>query len=158
MVTGRRGFAILEVKQSKRASLYDFLERIKRYNEFTELRSYIKNDVRTAKILFFDGNYVEENLSNDLIKIDEKASIEYGLASVTLIGDRMADASGVIAAAYEGIRENHSDLVILDGDIQRPTSSVLIIVREEDRDKCVSDIHEKRVEMNRNKQQSLFKK
>ncbi|MCJ7760948.1 aspartate kinase, partial [Candidatus Bathyarchaeota archaeon] len=50
IVTGRRGCAVLEAEQSKSASLYDFLEGIKKYYEFTELRPYIKNDVRTSRI------------------------------------------------------------------------------------------------------------
>ena len=149
IVTGRKDCAILEVEQSKSGSLYDFLEGIKKYYEFTELRPYVKNDVRTARILFFDGNYVREDLISDLMRIDENATIEYGLAAVTLIGDRMAEASGVVATAYGGIRERHPDLVILDGDIQRPTSSVLMIVKEDDRDRCVRAIHEKRKEMNK---------
>lgn len=150
IVTGRKSCAILEIKQSKTPSIYDFIEGIRKYFEFTELRPYIKNDVRIGRFLFFDGNYLKENLIHDLQGIDAEVIVDYGLAAVTLIGDRMAQASGIVASAFEGIKQMYPDLVILDGDVQRPTSSILIIVRETDKDRCVSAIHKIRREISHN--------
>lgn len=149
LVTGKENCAILEFKQSKSESVYDFLEGVRKYSEFTELRPYTKNGGRRARFLFFDGHFLRRSLIQDLQRIDADVGVEYGLAAVTLVGDRMAQASGVASLAYEGIREHYPDLVILDGDIQRPTSSILIVVRETDKDRCVSAIHGKRAEINR---------
>jgi aspartate kinase len=149
LVTGRENCAILEVPRSKSEFVYGFLEGVRKYSEFTELRPYTKNGVRVARFLFFDGHYLRRNLLQDLQRISSDVAVEYGLAAVTLVGDRMAQASGVVSLAYEGIWEHYPDLVILDGDIQRPTSSILIVVRATDKDRCVSAIHEKRAEINR---------
>jgi aspartate kinase len=149
IVTGRQNCAILECNQAKTASVYDFLEGVNRYYEFTELRPYTKNGVKVARFLFFDGPYLRDHLFVNLCRIDDEVQVEYGLAAVTLVGDGMARASGIAASTYEAIREKHPDLVILDGDIQRPTSSILMIIREQDKDRCVSAIHHKRIEINR---------
>jgi aspartate kinase len=149
LVTGRENCAILEVPRSKSEFVYGFLEGVQKYSEFTELRPYTKNGVRMARFLFFDGPYLRRNLLQDLQRISTDVAVDYGLAAVTLVGDRMAQASGVVSLAYEGIWEHYPDLVILDGDIQRPTSSILIVVRATDKDRCVSAIHGKRAEINR---------
>jgi aspartate kinase len=149
LVTGRENCAILEVPRSKSEFVYGFLEGVRKYSEFTELRPYTKNGVRVARFLFFDGHYLRRSLLQDLQRISANVAVEYGLAAVTLVGDRMAQASGVVSLAYESIREYYPDLVILDGDIQRPTSSILIVVRATDKDRCVSAIHGKRAEINR---------
>lgn len=149
IVTGRQNCAILECAQAKSASIYDFLEGVNHYYEFTELRPYAKDGVRLSRLLFFDGHYLRDHLIDDLRRIDDQVQVEYGLAAVTLVGDGMAQASGIAASTYEAIREKHPDLVILDGDIQRPTSSILMVIRDQDKDRCVSAIHLKRVEINR---------
>lgn len=149
IVTGRQHCAILECTQAKTASIYDFLEGVNRYYEFTEMRPYAKNSGRVSRFLFFDGPYLRDHLVDNLRRIDDQVQVEYGLAAVTLVGDGMAQASGIAASTYEAIREKHPDLVILDGDIQRPTSSILMVIGDQDKDRCVSAIHHKRVDINR---------
>jgi aspartate kinase len=151
IVTGKKGCALLSLDLQVRQSLRDYVKRIRRFHDFYELATDEIN--RQARFLFLDGDFVKRH-EDDLKAYDEQATADYGLAAITLVGDRMAEAPGVVAESFVAIKERYPDLNILDGTIQRPTSLILIIVRDEDAEKAVSAIHAKRKVVNSKAQQA----
>jgi aspartate kinase len=146
VVTGKKKCALLSLDITMRQSLRDYLKKIKRFHEFYELATDEIN--RKARFLLLDGDFVQRN-EEELNAYDEQATVEYGLAAITLVGDRMAEAPGVVAESFVAIKERYPELNILDGTIQRPTSLILIVVRDDDADKAVSAIHAIRKSVNR---------
>jgi len=146
IVTGKKNCALLSLDINMRQSLRDYLTKIKRFHDFYELATDEIN--RKSRFLLLDGEFVKRN-EEELNAYDEHATVEYGLAAITLVGDRMAEAPGVVAESFVAIKERYPELNILDGTIQRPTSLILIVVRDDDADKAVSAIHAIRKYVNR---------
>jgi aspartate kinase len=146
IVTGKKNCALLSLDINMRQSLRDYLTKIKRFHDFYELATDEIN--RRSRFLLLDGDFVKRN-EEELNAYDEHATVEYGLAAITLVGDRMAEAPGVVAESFVAIKERYPELNILDGTIQRPTSLILIVVRDDDADKAVSAIHAIRKYVNR---------
>jgi aspartate kinase len=138
LVTGKKGCAITEFDKDKRSSFEDYLKQVRRYQEFFELRPYQKGKVDYARFLFLDESYVKRN-EKEIKSFSSNTRINYNLASITLVGDNMANQPGVAANAFNAIFQ--SGINIIDGDIQSPTSSILIIVENKDLDKAISAIH-----------------
>jgi aspartate kinase len=146
IVTGKKNCALFTLDIDMRKSLRDYLKKIKRFHDFYELATDEIN--RKSRFLLLDGEFVKRN-EEELKAYDEYATVEYGLAAITLVGDRMAEAPGVVAESFVAIKERYPELNILDGTIQRPTSLILIVVRDYDADKAVSAIHAIRKYVNR---------
>ncbi len=151
IVTGKKRCALLTVDLQARQSLRDYVKKILRFHDVYELATDEIN--RQARFLFLDGAFVKRH-EDELKAYDEAATADYGLAAITLVGDRMAEAPGVVAESFVAIKERHPDLNILDGTIQRPTSLILIIVRDEDAERAVSAIHSRRRVVNQRAQQA----
>jgi aspartate kinase len=146
IVTGKKNCALFTLDIDMRKSLRDYLKKIKRFHDFYELATDEIN--RKSRFLLLDGEFVKRN-EEELKAYDEHATVEYGLAAITLVGDRMAEAPGVVAESFVAIKERYPELNILDGTIQRPTSLILMVVRDDDAEKAVSAIHAKRKYVNR---------
>lgn len=151
VVTGKKRCALLTVDLQARHSLRDYVKKIRRFHDFYELATDEIN--RQSRFLFLDGEFVKRH-EDELKAYDEEATVDYGLAAITLVGDRMAEAPGVVAESFVAIKERYPGLNILDGTIQRPTSLILIIVRDEDAEKAVSAIHARRRVVNERAQQA----
>jgi len=141
IVTGKKDCAIIELDKSKRDSLEDYLKCAKRHTDFLELGPYDKEGKSLARFLLLDGEFVRHN-EIELRAFDKNSTIEYGLGAITLVGDEMAKVSGIAGKAYGALEENNIN--VLDGFVQRPTSRVIIVVREDFLDRSVSAIHDKR--------------
>ncbi len=146
IVTGKKNCTLFTLAINMRQSLRDYLKKIKRFHDFYELATDEIN--RKSRFLLLDGEFVKRN-EEELKAYDEQATVEYGLAAITLVGDRMAEAPGVVAESFVAIKERYPELNILDGTIQRPTSLILIVVRDDDAEKAVSAIHAIRKDVNR---------
>ncbi|MAH21753.1 MAG: aspartate kinase [Thaumarchaeota archaeon] len=145
IATGKRDCAILELDKSKRTSLEEFLRNVRRYQDFIELRPYQKGKADRARLLFLDGPYVRRHEA-DLTAFDTESSIRYGLAAITLVGDDMKAKPGIAAGTFGALfREG---INIEDGDIQQPTSSILLVVKDAYVDGALRAIHEHRNDMN----------
>ncbi len=141
IITGKKDCAIMELDKMKRDSLEDYLRCTKRHYDFLELEPYDKDGKSLARFLLLDGEFVRYN-EKDLRAFDRNSTIEYGLGAIILVGDKMAKVPGVAGKAHGALEEN--DINILDGFVQRPTSRVVIVVREEYLEQSVRAIHAKR--------------
>jgi aspartate kinase len=146
IVTGKKNCALFSLDINMRKSLRDYLKKIKRFHDFYELATDEIN--HKSRFLLLDGEFVKRN-EEELKAYDEHSSVEYGLAAITLVGDRMAEAPGVVAESFVAIKERYPELNILDGTIQRPTSLILIVVSDDDAEKAVSAIHGTRKYVNK---------
>lgn len=121
------------------------MEKNRRFKGFTELRPYKKDDEWVSKLLFLDGEFFRKN-EEIIRRYDESSEVERDLGAITLIGDemyRVPDVSAEVQSAIKGYGIN-----IENADAQKETSSILIIVKEEHVEKCVSLIHKRRAELN----------
>ncbi len=141
IITGKEDCAILELDKTKRDSLEDYLRCTKKYYDFLELSPYDKDGGSLARFLLLDGEFVRYN-EKDILGFDQNSTIEYGLGAIILVGDKMAKVPGVAGKAHGALEENNIN--ILDGFVQRPTSRVVVIVKEGNLEKSVKAIHSKR--------------
>ncbi|NWG09126.1 MAG: aspartate kinase [Nitrososphaerales archaeon] len=145
IVTGRKDCIIMKMRERNKLSLRDYLEKNRRFENFTELRPYKKDDEWVSKLLFLDGTFFRKN-GEEIRRYDEFSEVEYDLGAITLIGDemyRVPDVSAEVQSAIKGY-----DINIENADAQKETSSILIIVKEEHVERCVSLIHKRRAELN----------
>ncbi|MEM3518345.1 MAG: aspartate kinase [Nitrososphaerales archaeon] len=145
IVTGKKDCIILKIKERNKLSLRDYLEKNRRFEGFTELRPYKRGDEWISKLLFLDGEFFRKN--EDMIRrYDELSEVEYNLGAITLIGDEMYRVPDVFAEVQSAIKGYNIN--IENADAQKETSSILIIVKEEYVEKCVSLIHKRMTELN----------
>ncbi|MCP8312832.1 MAG: aspartate kinase [archaeon] len=145
IVTGKKDCIILKIRERDKLSLRDYLEKNRRFEGFTELRPYKRGDEWVSKLLFLDGEFFRKN-EEIIRRYDESSEVECDLGAITLIGDemyRVPDVSAEVQSAIKGYSIN-----IENADAQKETSSILIIVKEEHVDRCVSLIHKRMVELN----------
>ncbi len=145
IVTGKKDCIILKIRERNKLSLRDYLGKNRRFEGFTELRPYKKDDEWVSKLLFLDGEFFRKN-EEIIRRYDESSEVERDLGAITLIGDemyRVPDVSAEVQSAIKGYGIN-----IENADAQKETSSILIIVKEEHVEKCVSLIHKRRAELN----------
>ncbi|MEM4298122.1 MAG: hypothetical protein QW815_07135, partial [Nitrososphaerota archaeon] len=140
IVTGRRDCTILELSKSKRSSLEDYLLNVRRFEDFFELRPYRRGKDERARFLILDAPFLKR-YGKELISFDRSAHLTTGLGAITLIGDRMGQQAGVAAKAFSAVFE--SGINIEDGDIQQPTSSILILVKNEYLAEAVRAVHKR---------------
>lgn len=140
IVTGRKECAIVELDKGKRTSIEDHFRSVRRYQEFMELRPYQQGKKEYARFLFLDSKFVKR-FEDEIKAFDKDASIDYGLAAITLVGDDMGKRRSVAAEVFEAL--GHANVNIEDGDLQQPTSSILIIVRNEGLSQAIRAIHKK---------------
>jgi aspartate kinase len=145
IVTGKKDCIILKIRERNKLSLRDYLEKNRRFEGFTELRPYKRNDEWISKLLFLDGEFFRKN-EETIRRYDESSEVEHGLGAITLIGDEMYRVPDISAEVQSAIKGH--DINIENADAQKETSSILIIVKEEHVEKCVSLIHKRRTELN----------
>lgn len=138
IVTGRKDCTILELSKSKRDSLEDYLRSVRRFEDFFELRPYRRGKDERARFLILDAAFLRRH-GKELLSFDRESYFTTSLGAITLIGDRMGQQVGVAAKAFSAVFE--SGINIEDGDIQQPTSSILILVKNESLAKAVRAIH-----------------
>ena len=88
IITGKKNCAILRIESVAAHSLFDSLEKEKRYSEFVVLSPYTKDDIEFTRILFLDADYVKRN-ERYILAFDSLATITYNRGVITLIGDEM---------------------------------------------------------------------
>lgn len=145
IVTGKKDCIVLKIRERNKLSLRDYLEKNQRFEGFTELRPYKRDGECISKFLFLDGDFYRKN--DEIIRrYDELSEVERNLGAITLIGDemyRVPDVSAEVQSAIKGYGIN-----IENADAQKETSSILIMVKEEHVERCISLIHKRRVELN----------
>jgi aspartate kinase len=145
IVTGKKDCIILKMRERNKLSLRDYLEKNQRFEGFTELRPYKRGGEWASKLLFLDGEFFRKN-EEVIRRYDESSEVERDLGAITLIGDemyRVPDVSAEVQSAIKGYGIN-----IENADAQKETSSILIMVKEEHVERCVSLIHKRRAELN----------
>src|SRR5438132_11983632 len=127
IVTGKKNCAILRIESIAAQSLFESLEKDKRYNEFVILSPYTKDDVEFTRILFLDADYVRRN-ERYILAFDSLASITYNRGVITLIGDEMWRVQQIASKASSKIGE--TGLNILNMDAQEETSRIIIVIED----------------------------
>ena len=127
IVTGKRNCAILRIESVAAQSLFDSLEKEKRYSEFVVLSPYIKDDIEFTRILFLDADYVKRN-ERYILAFDSLATITYNRGVITLIGDEMWRVQQIASKASSKVGE--AGLNILNMDAQEETSRIIIVIED----------------------------
>ncbi len=138
IVTGKKDCAVVSLNILERESFVSYLTKVRRYKEFTELSP--DEQLGVARFLFPDGAYFKNQLEEDVKSFDSKMlNVKYGMGTVTLIGDQMGDAQDILATAFGALKGKN--IWISDADAQSTTSRVLIVMKEQDVEKAVKEIH-----------------
>jgi aspartate kinase len=127
IVTGKKNCAILRIESVSARSLFDSLEKEKRYSEFVVLSPYTKDDIEFTRILFLDADYVKRN-ERYILAFDSLATITYNRGVITLIGDEMWRVQQIASKASARIGE--AGLNILNMDAQEETSRIIIVIED----------------------------
>ena len=127
IVTGKKNCAILRIESVASQSLFDSLEKEKRYNEFVVLSPYTKDDIEFTRILFLDADYVKRN-ERYILAFDSLATITYNRGVITLIGDEMWRVQQIASKA--SYRVGEAGLNILNMDAQEETSRIIIVIED----------------------------
>lgn len=143
IVTGKKNCAILRIESVSAQSLFEFLEKDKRYNEFVVLSPYTKDGIEFTRILFLDGDYVKRN-ERYILAFDSLASITYNRGVITLIGDEMWRVQQIASKASSKIGE--AGLNILNMDAQEETSRIIIVMEDtgDNIEKAIRTVHNER--------------
>ncbi|MBO3802853.1 MAG: aspartate kinase [Candidatus Brockarchaeota archaeon] len=145
VVTGKKGCAILSMRDERSRSLEDSLRIWESRSDFLDLGTEtLETEERIRDFLFLDSGFLSKN--EDKIKsFDANMKIEYGVGVVTLIGDRMKDSPGVASIAIGAIPR----INIKRGVFAPHTSQIILVVEEKDVEAAVEAIHMRRSEMNK---------
>ncbi len=127
IVTGKKNCAILRMETKSAESLFESLEKDKRYSEFVVLSPFTKDDIEFTRILFLDSDYVKRN-ERYVLAFDPLASITYNRGVITLIGDEMWRVQQIASKASSRIGE--AGLNILNMDAQEETSRIIIVIED----------------------------
>jgi aspartate kinase len=127
IVTGKKNCAILRIESVAAQSLFDSLEKEKRYSEFIVLSPYTKDDIEFTRILFLDADYVKRN-ERYILAFDSLATITYNRGVITLIGDEMWRVQQIASKASSKVGE--AGLNILNMDAQEETSRIIIVIED----------------------------
>ena len=143
IVTGKKNCAILRIESVAAQSLFESLEKGKRYNEFVILSPYTKDDIEFTRILFLDADYVKRN-ERYILAFDPLASITYNRGVITLIGDEMWRVQQIASKASSKIGE--AGLNILNMDAQEETSRIIIVIEDAGNniEKAIRTVHAER--------------
>ena len=143
IVTGKKNCAILRMESISAQSLFEFLEKDKRYSEFVILSPYTKDGIEFTRILFLDADYVKRN-ERYILAFDSLASITYNRGVITLIGDEMWRIQQIASKASSKIGE--AGLNILNMDAQEETSRIIIVIEdtEDNIEKAIRAVHNER--------------
>ncbi|MGH9998449.1 MAG: aspartate kinase [Nitrosopumilaceae archaeon] len=127
IVTGKKNCAILRIESVAAQSLFDSLEKEKRYSEFVVLSPYTKDDIEFTRILFLDADYVKRD-ERYILAFDSLATITYNRGVITLIGDEMWRVQQIASKASSRVGE--AGLNILNMDAQEETSRIIIVIED----------------------------
>jgi aspartate kinase len=143
MVTGKKNCAILRIESISAQSLFESLEKDKRYNEFVILSPYTKDGIEFTRVLFLDADYVKRN-ERYILAFDSLASITYNRGVITLIGDEMWRVQQIASKASSKIGE--AGLNILNMDAQEETSRIIIVIEDtgDNIEKAIRTVHDER--------------
>ena len=143
IVTGKKNCAILRIESVAAQSLFESLEKDKRYSEFVVLSPYTKDDVEFTRILFLDADYIKRN-ERYILGFDSLASITYNRGVITLIGDEMWRVQQIASKASSKIGE--VGLNILNMDAQEETSRIIIVIEDtgDNIEKAIRTVHAER--------------
>ena len=143
IITGKKNCAILRIESVAAESLFDSLEKEKRYSEFVVLSPYTKDDVEFTRILFLDSDYVKRN-ERYILGFDSLATITYNRGVITLIGDEMWRVQQIASKASAKVGE--AGLNILNMDAQEETSRIIIVIEDtaENIERAIRAVHAER--------------
>ena len=143
IVTGKKNCAILRIESVAAQSLFDSLEKEKRYSEFVVLSPYTKDDIEFTRILFLDAEYVKRN-ERYILAFDSLATITYNRGVITLIGDEMWRVQQIASKASSRVGE--AGLNILNMDAQEETSRIIIVMEDasDNIEKAIRAVHAER--------------
>ncbi len=143
IVTGKKNCAILRIESVAAQSLFESLEKNKRYREFVILSPYTKDDIEFTRILFLDADYVKRN-ERYILAFDSLASITYNRGVITLIGDDMWRVQQIASKASSKVGE--AGLNILNMDAQEETSRIIIVIEDaqDNIEKAIRAVHAER--------------
>ncbi|TSA18679.1 MAG: aspartate kinase [Nitrosopumilales archaeon] len=143
IVTGKRNCAILRIESVSAQSLFESLEKDKRYSEFVILSPYTKDGIEFTRVLFLDADYVKRN-ERYILAFDSLASITYNRGVITLIGDEMWRVQQIASKASSKIGE--AGLNILNMDAQEETSRIIIVIEDtgDNIEKAIRAVHNER--------------
>jgi aspartate kinase len=144
-VTGKKGCAILTMRDQKSRSLEDALRLWENRNDFLELGTEIlETGEKIRDFLFLDSDFLRKN--EERVKgFDEDLEIEYDVGVVTIIGDKMKYSSGIASIAIGAI----PGINIKRGVFAPHTSQIILVVDANKVGATVAAIHAKRHEMNK---------
>ena len=143
IVTGKKNCAILRIESVSAQSLFESLEKDKRYGEFVILSPYTKDGIEFTRVLFLDADYVKRN-ERYILAFDSLASITYNRGVITLIGDEMWRVQQIASKASSKIGE--AGLNILNMDAQEETSRIIIVIEDtgDNIEKAIRTVHNER--------------
>jgi aspartate kinase len=143
IVTGKKNCAILRIESVAAQSLFDSLEKEKRYGEFVVLSPYTKDDIEFTRILFLDAEYVKRN-ERYILAFDSLATITYNRGVITLIGDEMWRVQQIASKASSRVGE--AGLNILNMDAQEETSRIIIVIEDaaDNIERAICTVHAER--------------
>ena len=136
-VTGLKDCAIITMNNEKSRSLEDCLVFWEDYDGFLDLGSEVMDTGQVLRdFLILDAKFVRKN-EERLRSFDKAMKIEYGLGTVTVVGDKMRDTPGVASIAINAIPRTN----IKRGVLAPHTSQIILIVDEKDVAEAIKDMH-----------------
>ncbi|MGA3297389.1 MAG: hypothetical protein ABSD41_08055, partial [Candidatus Bathyarchaeia archaeon] len=107
------------------------------YDGFLDLGAEVMDTGQVLRdFLVLDANFVRRNETR-LRSFDKEMKLEYGLGTVTLVGDKMRDTPGVASIAINAIPKTN----IRRGVLAPHTSQIMLVVNEDDVSNTIRDIH-----------------
>jgi aspartokinase len=107
------------------------------YDGFLDLGAEVMDTGQVLRdFLVLDANFVRRNETR-LRSFDKEMKVEYGLGTVTLVGDKMRDTPGVASIAINAIPKTN----IIRGVLAPHTSQIMLVVNEDDVSNAIRDIH-----------------
>jgi len=136
-VTGLKDCAIITMNNERSRSLEDCLVLWEDYDGFLDLGAEVMDTGQVLRdFLVLDANFVRKNEIR-LRTFDKEMKVEYGLGTVTLVGDKMRDTPGVASIAINAIPKTN----IRRGVLAPHTSQIMLVVNEDDVSNAIRDIH-----------------
>ena len=136
-VTGLKDCAIITLNNERSRSLEDCLVFWEDYDGFLDLGAEVMDTGQVLRdFLVLDANFVRRNETR-LRSFDKEMKVEYGLGTVTLVGDKMRDTPGVASIAINAIPKTN----IIRGLLAPHTSQIMLVVNEDDVSNAIRDIH-----------------
>jgi len=136
-VTGLKDCVIITMNNERSRSLEDCLVLWESYDGFLDLGAEVMDTGQVLRdFLLLDANFVRRNETR-LRSFDKEMKLEYGLGTVTLVGDKMRDTPGVASIAINAIPKTN----IRRGVLAPHTSQIMLVVNEDDVSNAIRDIH-----------------